>query len=57
MIDPFEPTLLINENRNGGFKNKNNFKKDDDSDIDRLLNSDDDSPRFGKKAPVAKPSI
>ena len=40
------PTLIIED------KIKNNKEKDDNnnkSEIDRLLDSDEDSPRFGKK--------
>ena len=39
------PTLLIDDKVSG---RKENFQKQDKSEIDRLLDSDEDSPRFGK---------
>lgn len=41
-----EPTLLIADNSRKG-KMQNNIE--DKSEIDKLLDSDEDSPRFGKK--------
>lgn len=42
----FEPTLIIADNNKKG--NQKNIVEDK-SEIDKLLDSDEDSPRFGKK--------
>ena len=48
----FEPTLLIADNHKAL---NNQHQKEKKSDIDRLLDSDDDSPRFGQKPAKKKP--